>query len=112
MKRTTKKIAALLITALFAAQAFAAPVFDNGTASKDNGYNLVGDVTQNGGASDDFVLGAAATISSVGFYFNNYNGTDGWDGKISYAFFASSGNAPGAILASGDGVNVTELAGN
>ncbi len=49
---------------------------------------------------------------AVGFYFNNYNGTADWDQQISYAFLADAGGNPGALIVSGQGVNVTELAGD
>lgn len=108
-----KNVATIMITALFAAQTYAAPIFDNGAASTDNGFGIYGATNQNGGtAADDFMLSTAANIGSVGFYFNNYNGSTGWDQNISYAFLADNSGTPGILLASGQGVNVTELPGN
>jgi len=108
-----KKLAAIAVTVLAAAQVSAAPVFDNGGASTNNGYGIAGPVTGNGSTSaDDFVLTTAAEIGNVGFYFNNYNGVTGWDGKISYAFLSNDGGRPGTILATGEGRNVRQLAGD
>lgn len=113
MNFNMKNVVAIMITALFAAQTYAAPIFDNGAASNDNGFTIYGAANQDAGTTaDDFMLSTAAKIGSVGFYFNNYNGSSGWDQKISYAFLADNSGTPGTLLASGQGVNVTELPGN
>lgn len=108
-----KKLALTAILALSAAHASAAVVFDNGRPNTDNGYRISGSVAGNDGTSaDDFILSSSANISTVGFFFNNFNGTTGWDGRISYAVLSNDGGRPGTILASGEGANVTQLAGD
>jgi hypothetical protein len=108
-----KKLVLIAVTSLVALHASAATVYDNGVASNQNGFAIFGPVAGDAGTSaDDFRLTSAADIASVGFYFNNYNGSDGWDGKISYAFLASNGERPGTVLASGEGLNVTQLGGD
>ena len=113
MNLTIKKSILIAVTALAAMGASAAPLYDNGAASTDNGFAISGGIDGDSNTSaDDFVLASAASIGSVGFYFNNYNGTSGWDGKISYAILSSVGGRPGTVLATGEGSNVTQLAGN
>jgi len=108
-----KKLVLIALTSLTALHASAATVYDNGIASNDNGLGISGPVAGNLGTSaDDFSLTSAADIASVGFYFNNYNGSAGWDGKISYAVLTNIGGQPGTILASGEGLNVTQLDGD
>lgn len=108
-----KKLVLIALTSLTALHASAATVYDNGVASIHNGLAISGPVAGNFGTSaDDFRLTSGADIASVGFYFNNYNGSAGWDGKISYAVLANIGGQPGTILASGEGLNVTQLDGD
>lgn len=99
--------------------AHAALVYNNGIASHAEGYPIGGPVAGEFpySSSDDFSVASATTIRTVGFYFNNFNGTTGWDGKVSYAIHAngstpSLSNIPGAVLATGQGQNVTQLPGN
>jgi len=113
MKLHLKKSILIAVAAFAAMGASAAPLYDNGAASTNNGFGISGDAAGNLGTSaDDFVLASAANIGSVGFYFNNYNGTSGWDSKISYAILSSEGGRPGTLLATGEGRNVTQLAGD
>lgn len=113
MNLNLKKLVVTAMVAFSAAYASAAPIFDNGKADDTNGFGISGSASGNDAtAADDFILASAANIGSVGFYFNNYSGSTGWDGKISYAFLSNNGGRPGTILASGAGMNVTQLAGD
>lgn len=108
-----KKLALAAIVALSATHASAAVLFDNGKPNTDNGYRISGSVnSEAANSADDFLLSSSANIASVGFFFNNFNGTAGWDGRISYAFLSNAGGGPGTVLASGEGVNVTQLGGD
>jgi len=87
--------------------ASAAIVYDNGTPTTNNGYQLGGVVGGQGyTTADNFSIAAGAAGGGGGFYFQNYNGITGWDGKIDYAFHSDSAGAPGSVLASGAGNNV------
>ena len=77
---------------------------------------MAGQVVRNGfhiGGSDqtfdDFTIVAGANVTGVGFYFQNSNGITGWDQKIDYRLYSSVGGEPGALLASGNGANVTAV---
>jgi hypothetical protein len=97
------KLTALL--SLQVAIAFGAIVYDNGGPSTDNGFSILEDNS----AIDDFTIPSGATITSVGFYFQNYNGITGWGQDISYAIRMDNNNQPGAVLASGSGIDVTAV---
>jgi hypothetical protein len=103
----------LAICMVFATQGvMAITVFDNGGPSTNNGYPISGSIGSNlGVTSDDFILTSSSTIQSVGFYFNNYDGISGWDGKISYGIYSDAGGNPGTLLSSGSGQNVQAVAG-
>ncbi|MBY0242683.1 MAG: PEP-CTERM sorting domain-containing protein [Burkholderiaceae bacterium] len=108
-----KKLFAIAIVTLSAAQASAGVIFDNGLPNTSDGWPIYGPVIGGSGTTaDHFMLTSAASIVSVGFYFNNYNGTTGWDGNISYAFLSDNSGTPGTILASGQGLNVNQQAGD
>lgn len=104
-------LAAVLAVGSLAANA--AVVYDNGAPDRTNGYNLGGTVGLGGSVTtaDDFTLGTTSSIQSVAFFFNNYNGTTGWDNAISYAIRADAGGNFGAVLATGSGQNVTQVGG-
>lgn len=92
--------AALSVSVGRASDANAVIVYDNGDPTVSDGYFI-------GGASetrDDFTTTNSATITSVGFYFQNYTGITGWDQSISYNIYDSSGTT---VLQSGAGQNVT-----
>lgn len=95
-------LAALLIAAFSHTQLQAAPIYDNGLPTTQNGYSI----KDTNWVASDFTLGSAASIGSVGFYFQNYNGITGWNQDIDYAIHANSGGNLGALLASGSGQNV------
>ena len=95
------------ILALHGAPAAAVVVYDNGTPDTTNGFPVFGTIGGAGNTTaDNFNLGSAASIGSVGFYFQNYSGITGWDGAISYAIRSDAAGSPGGILASGAGQNV------
>lgn len=77
-------------------------IYNNGGPDTQNGYPI----QDASWTADDFTLGAAATIGSVGFYFQNYDGITGWDHQVSYAFLADAAGPFGAVLASGIAQNV------
>ena len=85
--------------------ACAGPIYNNGGPDTQNGYGIQD--TQ--WTADDFTLGAAATIRSVGFYFQNYYGITGWDQQVSYAFLADAAGPFGAVLASGTAQNLVAV---
>ena len=93
---------------LSAASAVASTVYDNG-APVFGGVN----VTQVRGA-DDFVLGAATTITGVRFFGDtpgtpaNFPGA--FSGTLSYAFYADPAGAPGAMIDSGSVSGLTGVA--
>ena len=96
------RVAALgLSVALLPPQAAnAAVVFNNGGPSTDDGYPI----HQTNLSQDDFLIAAGATIGSVGFYFQNFFGITGWDGKVSYQINADDAGSPAALSsASGSG---------
>ncbi|MFO1226407.1 PEP-CTERM sorting domain-containing protein [Roseateles sp.] len=108
MKFLTKVLSAVVAMSALTAQA--AIVYNNGGPSNVNGFPIGGAV---GGSStaDDFTIAGNTAVKSVGFYFNNYSGINGWDGQISYAIHADNGGSMGAVLASGAGLNVTPVQG-
>ena len=97
-----------LFSALTMSAAHADVVFDNGAPTTMNGYGIGGSGS-NGSTADDFSIAAGATIHSVGFYFQNYNGVSGWDQQVSYNIFSDAGNQPGAMMAGGSAQNVTAV---
>jgi len=96
--RGMKTLGAALAMSLagIASTANALVVYDNGGPDTSNGYGI-----GIGTTSDDFSVATAHSITSVGFYFQNYNGITGWDQQIDYGFFADASGSPGAQLASG-----------
>jgi hypothetical protein len=102
-------IAAISFATALADPAHAGIVFDNGTPMNfgSNGLSITG---RPYGAIDDFVIGVGATISSVGFYFQNRNGITGWDGKVDYKIRSNSGTGtPGEVLVAGAAQRVTPV---
>lgn len=91
--------------ALFAVAqtAAAAVVYDNGTPTTDNGWGI----RASSATADDFNIAAGATIGSVTFYFQNYNGITGWDQQVDYRIRSDAGDSLGAVLASGAAQNLT-----
>lgn len=90
----------------------AAIVFNNGGPSTHNGLAIFGvPGSNNGVTADDFMLANSENLQGVGFYFNNYSGIVGWPGNVSYAIRADNSGSPGAILASGAGLNVAPAGG-
>lgn len=110
-RHAVKTAIALAVAGLFTAgSAQAAIIYDNGGPSTANGYAIsgsVGSFASGATTADNFTLASATTVGSVGFYFNNYNGTNGWDGNISYAIYSSGGS----LLTSGAGQNVQAVSG-
>lgn len=83
-----------------------AVVYDNGIASIVDGHTI-----GSSSSADDFSLATTSIVQNVSFYFNNYVGTSGWDGKISYAIRSDAAGNLGAVLATDEGQNVTQLGG-
>jgi len=99
------------IIALFASQAMATTIYDNGAPNNNNGFQIGGVIGAGGyTTADNFILTNAASVGGVGFYFQNFNAV--WNNNISYAIRADSGGMPGAILASGQGQNAIETPTN
>ena len=98
------RVAALgLSVALLPPQAAnAAVVFNNGGPDTTNAYSI----NQTLHAQDDFLIAAGATIGSVGFYFQNFNGITGWDQNVSYRINANAAGSPALLLTFGAGLNV------
>lgn len=78
-------------------------IYDNGDPDTTNGFSILGSRQ----TQDDFNFGSSQTIDSVGFYFQNFHGITGWNQDISYNFYQDSGGAPGGLIDSGAGQNVT-----
>lgn len=103
-----------LLFSIAAATVLAAPagaqvLYNNGVPNTANGFWLGGNIGGGGGytTADDFSLASNGTITSVGFYFHNYNGITGWNNQVSYAIRSNGVNVPGSILATGAGLNVS-----
>jgi hypothetical protein len=77
-------------------------VYNNGGPTNIGGLP-VGPAVNSG---DDFVIAGGATITGVGFYYQNPNDNGNLNGAITFALFSDSGGAPGIFLASGGGQNV------
>jgi hypothetical protein len=96
---------ACVSVALPGSGAVAATIYNNGGPSTDNGYSILA-VNQ---TYDDFTLASSASVGSVGFYFQNYQGITGWNQVVDYNFYADSGGSPGVLLASGTAQNVVAV---
>lgn len=103
MKHLSKFLSAAALAMMASTATAATVVYDNGGPNTMNGYSINGsNVT-----TDDFTLSQAATITSVTFYFQNYNGITDWNLDIDYTF-SSDVNAS-SVLASGEGQNLTAV---
>ena len=89
---------------VFASFANADVVFNNGSPNQHNGNEMT-DFLQ----SEDFTLGAAATVNSVTFW--NLQGVPAdYNGSIYWAIQADAAGTPGGIIASGTTAAVTRAA--
>ena len=103
---TTQPARVLAVLVCMAVGLSAAVVYDNGGPNTSNGYPIAG----TSWSADDFQLASNATITSVGFYFQDFQGITGWNQDITYEFIADSAGTPqGAILASGSGQNLSAV---
>lgn len=98
--KTMKKLLTLGLF-LFTTIANASIVYDNGLPDTTNGHSIL----NNNKVKDEFILSDAATISSIGFYFQNYNGITGWNQDVAYNFYSSNST----LIASGSGQNVVAV---
>src|SRR5436309_2229793 len=108
MWRTAATIVATVLVAVLSTGvggAGATVVYNNGLPDTTNGYSIHG----SNSTADDFMLTSPAVITSVGFYFQNYQGITGWNGIVDYAIYADSGGAPGLALAYGTAQNVVAV---
>jgi hypothetical protein len=99
---------ALLAVALatMASSAGATVIYDNGGPNTSNGYWI--DPETGLSVADDFTLSSPATLTGVGFYYQDYYGITGWSGDVSYRIY--SGDAtPTTLLATGAGQNVVAV---
>ena len=94
-----------VLFAAFSIPAKAAVVFDNGGPDTNNGYWIDG----SNSTADNFSVASNASIGSVGFYFQNYNGIAGWNQDITYEFLTDNGGSPNTLLASGAGQNLVAV---
>lgn len=83
----------------------AATIYNNGGPDTYNGYSIFS-VNE---AADDFRFSSAASVTSVGFYFQTYPGINGWDQVVNYNFYSDVSGSPGTLLASGTAQNVAAL---
>lgn len=86
-----------------AAGAQAGIIYDNGGPTIQNGFTI----KHPSFSADDFTLASSTQILGAGFYFQNYNGITGWNQDIVYAIHANNAGAPGAVLATGPGRNLS-----
>jgi len=96
-----KKLLTLGLLLLFTTITNASIIYDNGLPDTTNGHSIV----NTNEVRDEFILSDAATISSIGFYFQNYNGITGWNQDIDYNFYSSNST----LIASGTGQNVVAV---
>ena len=95
---------------LFGAQsheAMAAIVYDNGLPTIGDGGEVTEYVLAN-----DFTLASATSVTGGAIYIVGVGGIGSWDGTFDYWLFANTtGNSPGAVLASGSatGVSTTSI---
>lgn len=112
IRNATNRIAFALAAVLGSACAASAdPIFDNGAPDMLHGS---GREMTSWMQADDFVLSAPAQITEASFDWFTTGGLSNWDGSLTWTIFADSGaNSPGAMIASGGGLNVlTEWQGS
>ena len=101
-KNLTRATAVLVWTAGIAG---AGIVYDNGgpVGVTGNGFSIASPTR----VADDFTVLNSTVITGVGFYFQNTAGITGWNQDVTCAFRNDASNAPGSMLQSGQGLNVT-----
>lgn len=99
-----KRIMQIMLVTLLAlcASAQAAIVYNNGGPNASSGNDATAWLQ-----TEDFSIAGGANINHATVYLAGFGGIGNWDGTIDYFFFANSGGTPGALLASGSGMNVT-----
>lgn len=102
------------ITRTIAAALFAASTFLGATGAQavivynNGGPNGVsGNETTQWVQAEDFSIPGGASITGAGVYIAGFGGLGAWDGAMNYYFFANTGGAPGALLASGAAQGIT-----
>ena len=101
-KNLTRATAVLVWTAGIAG---AGIVYDNGgpVGVTGNGFSIMNPTR----VADDFTVLNSTVITGVGFYFQNTAGITGWNQDVTCAFRNDASNAPGSVLQSDQGLNVT-----
>lgn len=102
LKSRAAILASVLIVGALNVPAQAGIVYDNGGPNTENGYGIYGANS----TADDFTLDSAASITGVGFYFQNFQGITDWNQDINYNLYADDSGLLGILLASGAGQNV------
>lgn len=99
-----KKIIAILVC-LYAGSVNAGIIYDNGGASDGDSGNETTQWVQ----ADDFNIASGGTVGGAGVFIGATGGDplSVWDGTLEYFLFSDGGTTPGALLASGNGVNVS-----
>lgn len=80
----------------------AAVIYDNGGPNAVSGN----DATQ-WTQAEDFTLAGGGSVTGASVYIAGFNGIGNWDGTADYYLYADAGGSPGALLASGAGLNVS-----
>jgi hypothetical protein len=102
VKKTLRSLALACGFMVAAEAASAAVIFDNGGPIA-GGSEATGWVQ-----ADDFQLGGSATIAGAQIYIGGLpSGIGNWDGTVSYFIFADNAGAPGTLLTSGAGQNIS-----
>ncbi len=103
--KITRTIAAAFcaaLTALGAASAHAAIVYNNGGPNGVEGNEATQWVQ-----AENFSIPGGSNVTGAGVYIGGRNGIGAWDRAMNYYFFADAAGAPGALLASGAAQNIT-----
>ena len=91
-----------LTASLAVAPVSASVVYDNGLPNADDGN----DATQ-WLQAEDFSIAGGAALTGAGIYIAGFGDISNWDGTLEYFFFADAAGAPGGLLASGNGSNIS-----
>jgi hypothetical protein len=77
-------------------------LYDNGGDDYANGNEMTQWLQ-----AEDFVLGAQSNVTSVSFSVLTFGGIANWDGTVDWWIFNDGGGAPGGVVASGSGTNIS-----
>jgi hypothetical protein len=89
---------------LFSASSNAGIIYDNGGVSIGD----PGNETTRWVQADNFNIADGGLVKGAGVYIGATRGNlSAWDGTLEYFLFADAGPKPGALITSGNGVNVT-----